>query len=259
IDRANGTIMAAGFTNQVKQAGIAGFHATMDYPGVHIGNPYKVLFYSGGPGFQGVSTDLMTATSPFTTAAAWQNGTGPYMGATVSLNGLASTYLDSESKLYNANTTTTARDFRIGADSNWGAFSGQLNEVLIYEERLTQEQLDRVETYLSIKFGNTLAKGTKDYLNSSGAVVWSAFENSGYNFNIAGIARDGVLYQKQSWSVNAGYQILIGVGGLANSNAANSGTLTNGQYLIWGDNGLNRAPMVPISGVSGDRKSVGEE
>src|SRR5690606_34499643 len=75
--------------------------------------------------------------------------------------------------------------------------------------------------------------------------------NSGYNFNIAGIARDGVLYQKQSWSVNAGYQILIGVGGLANSNAANSGTLTNGQYLIWGDNGLNRAPMVPISGVSG--------
>lgn len=251
IDRANGTIMAAGFTNQVKQAGIAGFHATMDYPGVHIGNPYKVLFYSGGPGFQGVSTDLMTATSPFTTAAAWQNGTGPYMGATVSLNGLASTYLDSESKLYNANTTTTARDFRIGADSNWGAFSGQLNEVLVYEDRLTEEQLDRVETYMAVKFGSTFANGTKDYKNSAGTTVWSASANSDYRFNIAGIGRDGVLYQKQSWSVNTGNQILIGVGGLANSNAANSGTLTNGQYLIWGDNGLDKIPSVSTTDFAG--------
>src|SRR5690606_25384977 len=251
IDRANGTIMAAGFTNQVKQAGIAGFHATMDYPGVHIGNPYKVLFYSGGPGFQGVSTDLMTASSPFTTAAAWQNGTGPYMGATVSLNGLASTYLDSESKLYNANTTTTARDFRIGADSNWGAFSGQLNEVLVYEDRLTEEQLDRVETYMAVKFGSTFANGTKDYKNSAGTTVWSASANSDYRFNIAGIGRDGVLYQKQSWSVNTGNQILIGVGGLANSNAANSGTLTNGQYLIWGDNGLDKIPSVSTTDFAG--------
>src|SRR5690606_5211218 len=61
----------------------------------------------------------------------------------------------------------------------------------------------------------------------------------------------GALYQKQSWSTNAGNQVLIGVGDLANTNASNAATLDNSQYLIWGDNGLAKSPTVATSAFTG--------
>ncbi|MBX9449320.1 MAG: T9SS type A sorting domain-containing protein [Taibaiella sp.] len=255
IDRASGTIFVAGYMNTQKRSGFAGFHASMDYPGLHVFNgDYKMLFFTGGPGYQGLSTDPMTATTYFTAGTGWQNEEGTtasYAAATVSLNGNRIEYSDNE--LYNANLSEGARDFRIGADNNWGAFSGQLNEILVFEDRLTPAQLDQVETYLAIKYGTTYANGTEDYVNSSGVTVWDAATHSGFHYNIAGIARDddGALYQKQSWSNNAGKQILIGIGGLANTNAGNSGTLDDGQFLIWGDNGLPKSLTVPISFFTG--------
>ena len=36
IDRTNGTLYAAGYMNQLKRSGFAGFHASMDYPGLHF-------------------------------------------------------------------------------------------------------------------------------------------------------------------------------------------------------------------------------
>lgn len=254
IDRANGSILTAGYIGRLKRSGFAGFHATMDYPGLHVYSNYRLLFFTaGGPGYQGVSTDLMTANSYFTAGSAWQNGSGSYLGATVTLNGTRITYLDNPGKMYNVNTSNTSRNFRIGSDSNYGAFEGQLNEILIFEDPLTEDELDKVETYLAIKYGSTYAKGGRDYKNSSGNTVWSASANAGFHYNIAGIGRDvaGALYQKQSWSTNPGDQILIGVGGLANTNADNSGTLSDGQFLIWGDNNAAKVPTVSTTDFSG--------
>src|SRR5699024_2493706 len=78
-----------------------------------------------------------------------------------------------------------------------------------------------------------------NYLTSDKSVVWDATTNSNYKNNIAGIARDdnGVLLQKQSNSTNEGRQVAIGIDELAATNSTNTGTLTDGQYLIWGDNG----------------------
>src|SRR5690606_26608326 len=45
--------------------------------------------------------------------------------------------------------------------------------------------------------------------------------------------------------------ILIGVGGLANTNAYNSGTLSDGQFLIWGDNNAAKVPTVSTTDFSG--------
>jgi len=254
IDRASGTFYAAGYMNLLKRSGFAGFHPTMDYPGMHFFSDNKLLFFTGGPGYQGLSPDVMQAQTYFTAGSGWQNGAGSsaaYAGATVSLNGNRALY--SGSQLSNANLSTAARDFRIGADNNYGSFSGQLNEVLIFEDRLTAAQMDQVETYLALKYGTTYASGSRDYKNSTGGTVWNAVANNGYHFNIAGIARDdqGALYQKQSWSTNTGQQLLIGVGELANTNAANSGTLSDNQYLIWGDNGLAKSPIVSLPGISG--------
>lgn len=254
IDRANGTLYAAGYMNQLKRSGFLGFHASMDYPGLHFYSNNKLLFFTGGPGYQGVSTDVMQGQTYFNSGTAWQNGAGSttsYAAATVSLNGNRIDYDGSE--LYNANLATGARDLRIGADNNYGSFSGQLNEIMVFENRLTPAQMDQVETYLAIKYGTTYANGSRDYKNSAGSTVWTAAANNGYHFNIAGIARDdqGSLFQKQSWSTNSGQQVLIGLGGLANTNAANGGTLTDNQYLIWGDNGLIKKPTVFTSAFAG--------
>ena len=255
IDRANGTIYTAGYVNTMKQSGFAGFNATMDYPGLHVfGSNNKLLFFTGGPGYQGLSASAMTANTFFTAGSGWENGAGTntsYAAATVSLNGTRTDY--NGSQLQNANLSTGARDFRIGADNNYGSFSGQLNEVLLYESKLTSDQLDRVETYLAIKYGTTYAAGTRDYKNSTGAVVWSTSTNTGLGNNIAGIGRDdaGALHQKQSWSTNTGSQVLIGTGTLSNTNTGNGAALTNGQFLVWGDNGLAKSPNVVISGISG--------
>lgn len=254
IDRTNGTLYAAGYMNQLKRSGFLGFHPSMDYPGLHFFSDNKMLFFTGGPGYQGVSADVMQAQTYFSTGAGWQNGGGSsagYAGATVSLNGTRTDYAGAQ--LNNANLSTGARDLRIGADNNYGSFGGQLNEVVVFEDRLTAAQMDQLETYFAVKYGTTYAHGIRDYKNSAGGTVWNAVANNGYHFNIAGIARDdmGALYQKQSWSTNAGQQVLIGVGGLANTNAANAGTLTNNQYLVWGDNGLIKKPTVFTSAFAG--------
>ncbi|MGN6420655.1 MAG: T9SS type A sorting domain-containing protein [Pseudobacter sp.] len=255
IDRAEGTLYAAGFMNVQKRNGLLGFHPSMDYPGLHTyASNFHLLFFTGGPGYQGQSNAPMAARSFFTAGAGWRNGAGAtaaYAGATVSLNGNRVDY--AASQLQNANLSTGARDLRIGGDNNYGAFSGQLNEVLVFEDKLTVTQMDQVETYLAIKYGTTYASGGRDYKNSTNTTVWNATANAGWNYNIAGIARDnnGALYQKQSWSTNEGRQVLIGVGTLANTNAANAGSLTDGQYLIWGDNGLARTATVAIPGITG--------
>ena len=58
------------------------------------------------------------------------------------------------------------------------------------------------------------------------------------------------LLQKQSKSVNADNLVTIGVGGIAATNAANTGTLPDGAYEVWGnDNGAASfvSPYTPSS------------
>lgn len=261
IGREDGTIVVAGKVNTLKRSGFAGFHASMDYPGLHFFSNNKLLFFTGGPGYQGVSSNVITGNTFFTAGSSWVNGGGTnvnYAGATVLLNGTRAIY--SASQLNNAVVNANSRDFRIGADSNYGSFSGQLNEVLVFDAKLTADELDQVESYLAIKYGTTLNAGAKDYKSWAGTTVWSTSTNTGFNNNIAGIARSNAngLNQKQSWSTNPGKQVLISTVGLAASNAENGTGLTEGQYLIWGDNGLDKLPTVAFteSGLSNRFASV---
>ncbi len=252
IDRADGSLYAAGYVNVQKRNGFVGFHPTMDYPGLHEFSDDKLLFFTGGPGYQ-VRAQMSWRLNPISLQAqAGNNGAGSsaaYAGATVSLNGTRTSY--NGAQLNNANLSTGARDLRIGGDNNYGAFSGQLNEILVFENSLSPAEMDKVESYLAIKYGSTYAAGTRDYKNASGATVWTATANAGYNNNIAGIANDGALNQKQSWSTKSNREVLISTTGLANTNAGNATALTAGQYLIWGDNGLSKAPTVEITGITG--------
>ncbi|SEJ86040.1 hypothetical protein SAMN05216327_1296, partial [Dyadobacter sp. SG02] len=125
---------------------------------------------------------------------------------------------------------------------------GLIGEVIAYERDLAEDEKVRVRSYLAIKYGLTLPH---NYVASNGSTVfWDQTTNNGYNNNIAGIARDAgsLQNQKQSRSVNDGKQVLIATTGLADANAANTTELTDGQFLLWGDNGLAKAPAVALAG-----------
>ena len=158
--------------------------------------------------------------------------------------------------LYLNGTTTTVsggvnaslavgRNLFINNDSNNDNSSGgNTSEIVSYDRILTATELQRVNSYLAIKYGITYlnAAGTAvpDYLAADASTIWNATTNTGYNNNIAGIGRDdaSALQQKQSKSVNSGFQVTVGLGGIAASNAANSNTFSaNKSYEIWGDNG----------------------
>lgn len=258
IDRANGSIYASGNLSRLSNVGFAGFHASMDYPGLHtynVAGDYKLLFFTGGPGYNGLSSNNFKTNNYFTIGSGWQNGEGStaaYAGGTVSLNGIRQVYSGTNS-FQNVVINAASRDFRIGQDNNHGPLYGQLNEIVVFENRLNVDDMDRVETYLSIKYGATFAEGSRDYKSSQLATVWSTSANNGYHHNIAGIARDdqGSLYQRQSWSTNTGNQVLISTTGLANTNATNTAMLSNGQYLVWGDNNLAKSPSVSFGNIGG--------
>ncbi|MFN4364645.1 beta strand repeat-containing protein, partial [Chryseobacterium hispalense] len=133
--------------------------------------------------------------------------------------------------------------YMLGGYNSSGGYSnftsGNINEIATYDRTLTTTERQRVQSYLALKYGQTLAH---TYLNSSGAAIWDIATNTGYNNNITGIARDdaSALNQKQSQSVNTGTQVVIGNGSIAATNAANTNNFSADlSALVWGDNGLS--------------------
>ncbi len=125
-------------------------------------------------------------------------------------------------------------------------------EVALYNAKLTQNEIDRVESYLAIKYGvtrggNTNTSTTYNYLASNSTVVFDKASNMGYNYDIAGIGRDdaSALNQKQSISVNKTDILTIGLGNIASENSNNINTFASDRsFLMWGNNGL---PTVAIA------------
>ncbi len=106
-----------------------------------------------------------------------------------------------------------------------------LVECIIYDASLSATDLNKVESYLAIKYGITLPS---DYTNAAGSVVYGT---SSYGNNIIGIARDdnSSLNQKQSHYSNDDVRLYLGT--LASSNSGNSTTFaSNAQFVIMGDN-----------------------
>ena len=152
-----------------------------------------------------------------------------------------------------------AADVLIGArraSGNTGTgflFRGDIAEVIIYDRDLTTTELEKVESYLAIKYGITLganeafwdtptvstsptgyAGTSKNYLDSNGTVIWNGTTNAGYGFNVFGIGRDdnSGLIQTQSNSVNVDVEDILTM-------ELESGTFaTNRSFLMVGSNGL---------------------
>lgn len=113
-------------------------------------------------------------------------------------------------------------------------------EVFIFNRDLTPVEIQRLESYMALKYGITLNNGATDYIASDGTtVMWSASTNNPYGRHITGIGKDDctLLHQKQSVSADTGL-VTIALGNtVAISNAANANTVsTDKTFLVFGDN-----------------------
>lgn len=110
---------------------------------------------------------------------------------------------------------------------------GSFGEYLYFTQPLTQEEEQKWESYLAIKYGATLKS---QYITSQSDTLWNTKEDSLYSCGIAGIGRDDTttLYQKKSHI----YQDDISI------NIPDS-IIRDKTYILWGHNGLDAIPNIP--------------
>lgn len=112
----------------------------------------------------------------------------------------------------------------------------QLMEVLYYPRLLSVKDRQKVETYLSLKYGLSIL-GEFDYINSLGDKIWDYKLNTTYSNRVTGIGRDNALnlYQKQSGNAEKD-GLYIGLGIVDTTNVLNKSKLNDLSFMLWGDN-----------------------
>ncbi|MDR0873084.1 MAG: hypothetical protein LBN27_06400 [Prevotellaceae bacterium] len=157
--------------------------------------------------------------------------------------------------------------------------NGLISEVIIFEEKLSDVNLELVEAYLGVKYGITLHGKTTgsnfDYKMSSDPNVpssppytyWAGESNAAYrpfHNNVAAIIRDDVssLHNRQSHSTESGSMLHLGVGGVPGAKLDINGASTLGEFgndnevVAWGHNvhiGTTAADYfesIPLSGCN---------
>ena len=110
-------------------------------------------------------------------------------------------------------------------------------EYIVFSSDLNTSDLQRVESYLALKYGITLAQS---YLNSQGSTIWNASTNAGFNSAIFGIGQDDAsdLDQRISKSVNASSILILANNSdfTSTNNASNRTSLGEGNFLVAGHN-----------------------
>ena len=157
----------------------------------------------------------------------------------------------------------------IRIDINQGAVNSEnsdsrVGEMIMYNTQLSATNINKIESYLAIKYGISLDNSAGgiagDYTASDATTLWDASTNASYHNDVAGVGRDddSALDQQQSKSINSGSDVTINKGGAfpndvdfilwGNNNAAN-GTSTNvpGGY----SKRLNRVWKVGVAGTPG--------
>ena len=148
-------------------------------------------------------------------------------------------------------------NFSVGGDDTNEDLDGRIAEVILYNTLLTTTQRHLVESYLAIKYGQTL---TNDYLSSSEATVYTL--DGTYNFGIFGLAKDltGDLDQRISRSVNdTSGLILSSDTDFTSANATHTDTLSDGDYLLIGhDNGSVSTTQTTDLNTIYDKRTIRE-
>lgn len=130
----------------------------------------------------------------------------------------------------------------------WQNFKGKLPEFFIYRKILTQNERNRVNSYLAVKYAVTMPY--TEYYSSKSKKIWKQDDFTDYPANITGIARDKYsnLYQKQATSSSENKRLIIAAKKLAVDNNSNDADFPDQSFLVWGDNKEQLLLDAPTSG-----------
>ncbi|MBK8807424.1 MAG: hypothetical protein IPO21_12580 [Bacteroidales bacterium] len=158
-----------------------------------------------------------------------------------------------KNSLYFANTNSVISQLNstgqgvLGQGSSGQGFEGDIAEVVAYATTLTPAQMNKIYSYLAIKYGISLSQSAPlNYTASDETVVWNSATAGIFKYDIAGVGRDDLsaLYQKQSASANSDDILKIGVVAIAATNAANANTITaDKRFLMWANNNISNSAL----------------
>jgi hypothetical protein len=109
-----------------------------------------------------------------------------------------------------------------------------LYELIFYPKKVTAKDLNKIHSYLSIKYGISLEKGI--YYSSEGAELWDPKKHKEYPYRPTGLGRDNGndLYQKQSCN-QADLFLTIGFNTITRTNSENPAVIDNNHFVMWSD------------------------
>ena len=111
-------------------------------------------------------------------------------------------------------------------------FSGNFAEILIYDRVLSPLEMQRIASYLAIKYGISLEQTEfKNYYNSKGQKIWDFEENKAFNQNITAIGKDSEGSLLQIKSQNSNDEGILSLGLKKTEN------LQDQTFIFWSDNG----------------------
>ncbi|MBB4807696.1 hypothetical protein HNP38_003012 [Chryseobacterium defluvii] len=115
-----------------------------------------------------------------------------------------------------------------------------LYEMIFIPKRTKGLPLNKIHSYLSIKYGISLDQGK--YFSSDGKVIWDPEKHKDYKYRPTGLGRDdgNELYQKQS-SNQADQFLTIGRNDIMRTNTENKALLDNYDFMIWSDDNKEMA------------------
>lgn len=107
-------------------------------------------------------------------------------------------------------------------------------EMIFMPRKANTGELNKIHSYLSIKYGISLEKGK--YYASDGKVIWDPEMHKEYPFRVTGIGRDenNELYQKESSNQEDSF-LAIGLNDIKRTNAENTSSIDNYNFVIWSD------------------------
>ncbi len=214
-----------------------------------VQNDYTLSMNYGQVYFKGIAGNDFGAQ----TTSSYNDGIPHIVVATrqKSSTGLIEIYIDGILSASAASDNVSLNDppnFGIGNHSSptsGGQFVGNIGEVFVDGSVFSSTGRKQMESYLALKYGITLGSTANplDYLNSSGAAIWSG--SSTYQNDVAGLGKESSLYsldQKVSSSINvssgtSSRVVMATDEEFSSGNLAGRSSLADGQFLIWGHDG----------------------
>ncbi|MTG99418.1 hypothetical protein GJV76_15030 [Myroides sp. BIT-d1] len=134
----------------------------------------------------------------------------------------------------------------MGSSSKTYYLQGVMPEVVAYETILTQNERDRINSYLGLKYGITLkidkasVGNNYEYLFSDGTSIWEGNDavHNQYHHNVAAVLRDddANLNNRQSRSTDVGAIVHMGVGTKLGIDPELDNIKQNKTSISWGHN-----------------------